>query len=132
MPFHTGGAPKAAPMPGMVTVAAPGGGGGYFSFTEDEFQSVITEWEEILDDLVSAAHTAAPMARVRSMGNEPSSKFVMLRANHSGEAYLRHNRQSQQFVKSFIAKLKDAQKSYQAQDEAVADQFGAIQRNLEG
>jgi hypothetical protein len=115
---------------GPGTAVANGGEGGGYKFSPDELQEIIKEWTGIRDDLRELQKTAQRMVRVRPPGNEDASNRFAEAANNSGNAYLKHNQEMQDYVSSYIKKLQAALDSYRNTEHDIAGSANRIQGRL--
>jgi hypothetical protein len=82
-------------------------GGGKFTFNAEQLTDEIKKWSQLLDDLKEDARIALPMTMVKPAGSpldKPGQGYTDT-INASGQAYLRSNKQSQDFVSDYIQKL---------------------------
>ncbi|AXB46297.1 MULTISPECIES: hypothetical protein [Amycolatopsis] len=98
-------------MTGPVSMSAPGGNGGGFTFQADQIDAVIKKWQDLLDDLKTDAEDARNMAAVKAPGKEFASGDFAKLAIPSVKAFIDQNTKMQEYVENYVEALESAKKS---------------------
>lgn len=109
------GSPASGGNPGVqvppvppIMVGSYGKAGGY-KFTEDEVDSVIGQWKDLLTDLMKDERLAHSVATVQPPADEVASHtFVNQGANPSGQSLMDEHAKMVQYTKNFIDALTAA------------------------
>ncbi|WP_233345928.1 hypothetical protein [Saccharomonospora iraqiensis] len=107
----------------MISVAAPFLAGtssapkGSFSFSPEELDAIIAEWEDLRSALLDDERRAGYMTNIDPPGKEFASGDFTKRANPSGESFLEAIQGMIKYVDKYIEALKDARESISTQDE---------------
>ncbi len=97
------------PVP-PIMVGSYGKAGGY-KFTEDEVDSVIKQWQDLLTDLTKDRSYAITVAEVNPPADEVASHtFVNQGANPSGKSLLDEHEKMVKYTLNFIDALTAAKK----------------------
>ncbi|MFC5119880.1 hypothetical protein ACFPN7_38610 [Amycolatopsis halotolerans] len=97
------------PVP-PIMVGSYGKAGGY-KFTEDEVDSVIKQWQDLLGDLVKDRTHAIVIAGVKPPADEVASHtFVNQGSNPSGQSLLDEHEKMVTYTQNFIDALTAAKK----------------------
>ncbi|PRX47672.1 hypothetical protein B0I33_105252 [Prauserella shujinwangii] len=99
---------------------AGGAGGGGYTFTPEEIDEVIRQWEDLYDDLLKDETDARDVANVKAPGTEFASGDFQQAAQPSGNALLEQTKRMREYVYRYIEALKQAKGATQAQDENAA------------
>ncbi|WP_377395589.1 hypothetical protein [Prauserella oleivorans] len=113
---------KAMAAVGRSAGGGAGGGGGY-TFTPEEIDEVIRQWEDLREGLEDDEREAENVANVQAPGREFASGDFQQAANPSGEALVQQTRRMKQYVEMYIAKLKEAKAGTEAQNEHARDEI---------
>jgi hypothetical protein len=106
------------PPPAPIQVGSNGQAGGY-KFSADEVGAVITQWQNLLDDLHQDVIEAGYVAGVSAPGKEFASSDFINAATPSGRTLLTQTNRMIQYVENYITALKTASgKTQQAEDDA--------------
>jgi hypothetical protein len=106
------------PPPAAIQVGSNGQSGGY-KFSADEVGAVITQWQNLLDDLRSDVTIANRVALVTAPGKEFASGDFISAAGPSGNTLLEQHKRMVQYVENYIAALQKASgQTQQAEDDA--------------
>lgn len=62
--------------------------GGSYAFDEDTLQSLIRDWDELIDSYTTSLRQAYPMGAIDGPGADPASLSFAKAANRSGQSYL--------------------------------------------
>jgi hypothetical protein len=98
------------PLFGTVAPGTGAGSGGKFSIDVEQMQAELPKWQQLLDDLKADYFNGTRMSGIEVPGGSKdsiSSPYIS-NANLAGQAFLQHNRQMQDFVSSYIAKIQTA------------------------
>ncbi|WP_336162018.1 hypothetical protein [Amycolatopsis sp. VC5-11] len=113
----------AIPLPPVppIQVGSYGKGGGY-KFSEDEIDSVIKQWEDLLDDLKNDLDSAERIANVQAPGDEPASNlYVKQGAGPSGESLKQQHKAMVDYTVNFITALRAAKNKITVAEQQAAD-----------
>ena len=109
------------PPPAPIQVGGYGPAGGY-KFSSDEVDSVITKWQDLLDNLNTDLKHARTIAGVRRPADEPASNdFIDKGANPSGTTLLDQHDRMVQYVNNFITALKAAKNKITVAEQEARD-----------
>ncbi|MBN6035657.1 hypothetical protein [Amycolatopsis sp. 195334CR] len=98
-------------MTGPVSMSAPGGNGGGFTFQGDQIDAVIKKWKDLLDDLDNDYTDAELMAAVKAPGKEFASGDFAKLAGPSVKAFMDQNQKMRDYVTNYIDALEAAKNS---------------------
>ncbi|MDT8910491.1 hypothetical protein [Amycolatopsis sp. PS_44_ISF1] len=109
------------PPPAPIQVGGYGPAGGY-KFEANEVDSVIKQWQDLLDDLNTDLKQARTIAEVRRPADEPASNdFIDKGANPSGTTLLEQHQRMVQYVNNFITALKAAKNKITVAEQEARD-----------
>ncbi|WP_083935886.1 PE domain-containing protein [Saccharomonospora halophila] len=94
---------------------------GNFTFSPEELDKIIQEWEDLRSSLEDDQRDAAHMASVTPPGRDFASNDFADTANPSGRSFLEAIRRMISYVDKYIEALKDARQSIVAQDEQATN-----------
>ncbi|TLW93333.1 hypothetical protein [Saccharomonospora piscinae] len=110
-------------MGGMVSLAAPAvagaprpSGGGY-TFSREEIDQVIAEWEDLRQSLTDDYGRAQVMAHVQAPGAEFASDDFARYANPSGKAFMQATAKMLDYVEQYIEALRNARDGISTREE---------------
>lgn len=110
------------PVP-PIMVGSYGKAGGY-KFTEDEVDSVIKQWDDLLTDLSKDRQLAIAVASVKPPADEVASHtFVNQGANPSGQSLMDEHEKMVAYTKNFIDALTAAKKKITVAELHNADEM---------
>lgn len=114
---------KNAASPGeFAKKAASSTAGGGYSFSPEEIDAVLKQWEDLRDDLQNDLDEANKIANVQAPGNEPASNTFVGSANPAGQALLQQTKSMLEHTKQYIDALKQAKGvTEQAEEQATED-----------
>ncbi|MET7990448.1 hypothetical protein ABZU76_06015 [Amycolatopsis sp. NPDC005232] len=96
------------PPPAPIKVGSYGTAGGY-QFSEEEVDSVITQWEDLLAHLSDDLGKAQAISDVKAPADEfASHDFINKGSNPSGQTLLLQHQRMHDYVSNFITALKAA------------------------
>lgn len=98
-----------------------GGSGGGYTFTPEEIDEVIRQWEDLRDGLMEDEYEARLVAGVRGPGTEFASGDFEKAAGPSGEALLQQTVQMREYCAKYIQALKDAKGATETQNEQARE-----------
>ncbi|WP_328605448.1 hypothetical protein OG943_36400 [Amycolatopsis sp. NBC_00345] len=112
------------PPPAPIQVGGYGPAGGY-KFSADEVDSVITKWQDLLDNLNDDLANARVIATVKRPADEPASNdFIDKGANPSGQTLLDQHHKMVQYVNNYITALKAAKNKITVTEQENRDSLG--------
>lgn len=104
--------------------AASSAAGGGYSFSPEEIDAVLSQWEQLRDDLQNDVDEANKIAGVQAPGNEPASNTFVGSANPAGQALLQQTMSMLKHTQQYIEALKKAKGVTEAADEQAAEDAG--------
>lgn len=111
---------KAMAAVGRSAGGGAGGGGGY-TFTPEEIDEVIRQWEDLREGLRDDLDEARTIASVRAPGNEFASGDFASAASPSGTALYEQTLRMIDYVERYIQALNQAKGATEAQNEQARD-----------
>lgn len=111
------------PPPAPIMVGGYGTAGGY-KFSEDEVDSVIKQWEDLLAHLNDDLADANNIKNVKPPAAEFASEdFVNKGANPSGDTLLKQHERMRDYVSNFITALRAAKNKISVAEQESRDQM---------
>ncbi|MCR3720475.1 MULTISPECIES: hypothetical protein [Prauserella salsuginis group] len=104
--------------------AASSAAGGGYSFSPEEIDAVLSQWEQLRDDLQNDVDEANRIAGVQAPGNEPASNTFVGSANPAGQALLQQTMSMLKHTEQYIEALKKAKGVTEAADTQAAEDAG--------
>ncbi|MYW92198.1 hypothetical protein G3I59_16715 [Amycolatopsis rubida] len=106
-----------------IMVGGYGTAGGY-KFSEDEIDSVIKQWEDLLAHMNDDLTDARKIKEVQPPAKEFASEdFVSQGANPSGETLLQQHQRMYDYVNNFITALRAAKNKIKVSEQENRDQM---------
>ncbi|WIX80779.1 hypothetical protein QRX50_08445 [Amycolatopsis carbonis] len=104
-----------------IKVGSYGTGGGY-QFSEDEVDSVINQWHDLLVHMKTDLDHARAIAQVKAPADEfASGDFINGGANPSGQTLLDQHQRMHDYVNNFITALKAAKNKITVAEQEARD-----------
>ncbi|HEX3787068.1 MAG TPA: hypothetical protein VHW44_04350 [Pseudonocardiaceae bacterium] len=119
----------------LIGAEAAAAGGGKYSFSPDELQSVLTQWQD-LHDTVLQAQTASSQQKVNTggaitaPGNEAASHTMSAAVGTSSAAYTKYLTSMQTYIEGYVTTLQGALKNYNDTEQAAASASHSIHGDL--
>jgi hypothetical protein len=111
------------PPPAPIKVGNYGTAGGY-QFSEDEVDSVIKQWEDLLANLAKDLTDANNIAEVKPPADEfASHDFIDKGANPSGNTLVEQHQRMHDYVFNFITALKAAKNKISYNEQQQRDKM---------
>jgi hypothetical protein len=115
------------PPPAPIQVGSNGSSGGY-KFDPDQVQSVINQWQSLLDNLQDDLSKADMIANASSPAEDPASGIFMGRgADPSSQTLLEQHRRMVIYVGNYIQALQQASGKVQQIDEETQQSISQAQ-----
>lgn len=105
---------------GKALGGGAGGGGGY-TFSPEELEEVLQQWEDLRDDLTRDLGDAEIVANVQGPGFEFASGDFEKAARPSGRALEEQTKRMIQHCDNYINALQNAKQGTQTQDENATE-----------
>lgn len=113
-----------ASLGAFTAKAAGSAAGGGYSFSPEEIDAVLSQWEQLRDDLQNDLDEANKIANVQAPGNEPASNTFVGSANPAGAALLQQTKSMLEHTHQYIAALKKAKGVTEEADAQATDDAG--------
>ena len=104
---------------------AAGGGGGY-TFTPAELESVLGQWKQLHTDLQQAQGSVVTMTDVQAPATDTASQTATGSASRSGQAYQDHLTAMLQYTDTYITALQTALTNYQNAEEGGSQSMRSV------
>lgn len=104
--------------------AAGSAAGGGYSFSPEEIDAVLSQWQQLHDDLQSDLDDANKIAGVQAPGNEPASNTFVGSANPAGQALVQQTQSMLEHTRQYIEALKRAKGVTEEAEAQAADDAG--------
>jgi|GEM_PF-3273119 len=105
--------------------------GGY-EFDADDMEANIKELEEMKHEkMKELRELAEPLTDVGGLGNEPVSKDYLRAVNESGKSYQKVLEGMDEYLGSYIDKLKDMVREYRNTEEQTAADVEKLGKNVD-
>ncbi|WP_051110062.1 PE domain-containing protein [Saccharomonospora halophila] len=117
LPGPIGAAGKAISIAAPFIQGEPKPPEGHFTFSPEELDKIIAEWEDLRSALDSDEQKAMHMTNIQPPGNDFASSDFSNSANPSGDGFLRAIEKMIDYVDKYIEALKDAREKIATQDE---------------
>ena len=116
-----------------TTMNGGGGSGGGYRFDAETIKSKITQWEQLLDELIrdGLKLQALPDQLVAPSADKPAVNQLEA-SRRSLNAARDHNSRMQQYAQAYIDALKKANGTYVQHDQHVASGIDSSQHNATG
>lgn len=104
--------------------AASSAAGGGYSFSPEEIDAVLAQWEQLRADLEADLTEANKIAGVQAPGNEPASSTFVGSANPAGKALLQQTASMLEHTTQYINALRKAKGVTEEAEAQATDDAG--------
>ncbi|MBB3049698.1 hypothetical protein FHS23_000693 [Prauserella isguenensis] len=117
-------AKSSASLGAFAKATASSAAGGGYSFSPEEIDAVLAQWEQLRADLRSDLDEANKIASVQPPGNEPASSTFVGSANPAGMALLQQTKSMVEHTTQYIDALRKAKGVTEEAEAQAADDAG--------
>jgi hypothetical protein len=87
-----------------------------YEFDRAGVEAAHREWKQLLEDLRKDAELASVLVDLTAPGNEPASDNMVAMGSRSGNEFIRHNTNMQEYVQAYVDNLAKARDDYLLRD----------------